>query len=113
MHGQFTLEASVPVTGLPAAIEVQRGAASTLVRDLRVAQTGELIVTVKDTAGNVLCRSNPLRLVDALPLRPYWADLRSTCGTSTRSADARAGPIHSRTSTGTSVSYACPGLGTT
>ena len=38
---------------------------------------------------------------------------RRWCGTSTRSGDARAGPIHSRTSTGTSVSYACPGLGTT
>ena len=35
------------------------------------------------------------------------------CASSTRSGDARAGLIHSRTSTGTSGSYACAGLGTT
>ena len=35
------------------------------------------------------------------------------CASSTRSGDARAGPIHSRISTGTSGSYAYAGLGTT
>ena len=35
------------------------------------------------------------------------------CASSTRSGNAGAGLIHSRTSTGTSGSYACAGLGTT
>src|SRR5271165_4119661 len=35
------------------------------------------------------------------------------CAPSTKSGDEGAGPIHSRTSTGTSGSYVCAGLGTT
>ena len=45
----------------------------------------------------------------ATPRRDYAGG----CATGTRSGDAEAGPIHSRISTGTSDSYACPGLGTT
>ena len=38
---------------------------------------------------------------------------REVCASSTRSGEARAGLIHSRTFTGTSDSYACADLGTT
>ena len=38
---------------------------------------------------------------------------QGSCASSTRSGDARAGRIHSRTFTGTSGSCACAGLGTT
>lgn len=75
LKGRFTLEASLPVKGLPATLDVSEGPRATAVRGLRVDQSGELVITVKDAAGQVLCRSNPLRIAAAMELLPYWADL--------------------------------------
>ncbi len=75
VSGRFTLEPSLPVQGLPEAIDVQAGSLSTAIDTLRVEQTGELRITVRDAQGTVVCRSNPLRIVDAGALLPYWADL--------------------------------------
>lgn len=75
VDGRFTLEASLPVQGLPTHIDVQAGALSTRLANLSVAQTGELRITVRDSAGTVVCRSNPLRIAERLALQPFWADL--------------------------------------
>jgi len=75
VSGRFTLEPSLPVRGLPEAIDVQAGCLSTMIDKLRVTQTGELRVTVRDADGTVVCRSNPLRITDHGGLLPYWADL--------------------------------------
>jgi hypothetical protein len=75
VQGRFTLEASRPVAGLPEAIDVSGGTRATTLRGLRVDEPGELAITVKDAEGRVVCTSNPLRIVTALELLPYWADL--------------------------------------
>lgn len=75
VSGRFTLHPSIPVQGLPASIEVQPGALSTVLKGLSVEQPGELVISVRDAAGHVVCASNPLRIVSVLELLPYWADL--------------------------------------
>jgi hypothetical protein len=75
VHGRFTLEASLPVQGLPPSINVQQGALATVLRDLTVTEPGDLVITVRDDTGAVLCTSNPLRIASTLELLPYWADL--------------------------------------
>ncbi len=74
-QGRFTLESSVPVAGLPEAVDVQAGHASTIVPGLSVAQPGEVVITVRDGSGSIVCTSNPLRICATLTLKPYWADL--------------------------------------
>jgi Protein of unknown function (DUF3604) len=73
--GRFTLEASMPVRGLPPHLDLIEGKPATTLQGLSVDQPGELRITVLDAAGRTLCTSNPLRLDTALELLPYWADL--------------------------------------
>jgi hypothetical protein len=73
--GRFSLEPSLPVKGLPLHIDIDDARLATTLRDLSVEQTGELRVTVRDAAGNIVCTSNPLRIEAALELLPFWADL--------------------------------------
>lgn len=75
VQGRFTLEASTPVRGLPAHLDVAEGALTTTLSGLSVDQHGELSITVRDAGGRVLCVSNPLRVATAVELLPYWADL--------------------------------------
>jgi len=75
VSGRFTLEASLPVEGLPTHIDVTAGTLSTRLENLSVAQSGELRIAVRDNSGAVVARSNPLRIVAALELQPFWADL--------------------------------------
>jgi len=75
VRGRFRLEASLAVEGLPAFIDVQEGALSTALRGLTVATPGDLVITVRDEAGQVACTSNPLRIASAVDLLPFWADL--------------------------------------
>lgn len=73
--GRFSLEASLPVNGLPSQIEVEEGNLATMLPNLSVGEPGDLVITVRDAAGAVLCTSNPLRIASAVELLPYWADL--------------------------------------
>jgi hypothetical protein len=75
VQGRFTLDTNLPVKGLPETITVAPGALSTVLPGLSVQQPGELVITVKDTAGHIACRSNPLRIASSVELLPYWADL--------------------------------------
>ena len=75
ISGRYTLEASVPVQGLPPHIDVDMGSLSTAIDGLQVMQPGELRITVRDAQGAAVCQSNPLRVSDADTLLPYWADL--------------------------------------
>jgi len=75
VEGGFTLRANVPVTGLPARIEVRRGTYAQRIGGLTVNAPGELQVEVLDAGGRAMCSSNPLRIVAASALLPYWADL--------------------------------------
>jgi hypothetical protein len=75
VRGRFTLEPSLPVQGLPTHLEPREGALSTGIAGLSVQAPGELVVTVRNDAGEVVCTSNPLRVDAAVELLPYWADL--------------------------------------
>ncbi|HUX24470.1 MAG TPA: DUF3604 domain-containing protein [Burkholderiales bacterium] len=75
VEGRYTLRANLPVTGLPAQIDARRGQRAYRIDGLSVAAPGELHIDVLDDAGRIVCRSNPLRIVESAPLLPYWADL--------------------------------------
>jgi len=75
LAGRFFLEASIPTLGLPEFIDLHQGPRAHTLQGLSVAQVGELVVTVKDASGRIICRSNPLRITSQLKLYPFWADL--------------------------------------
>ncbi|TFZ04813.1 DUF3604 domain-containing protein [Ramlibacter rhizophilus] len=75
VSGRFTLEPSVPVENLPPHVDVVEGALATRIDSLRVAEPGELVVTVRDAQGQLVCTSNPLRIATHVELLPFWADL--------------------------------------
>lgn len=75
VQGRFTLDASMPVRGLPPHLDVSEGALATTLRGLSVDQPGELSITVRDATGRTLCTSNPLRVATDVEFLPYWADL--------------------------------------
>ncbi len=75
VRGRFTLEATLPVDGLPSHIDVAGDALATTLGGLTVREPGDLVITVRDATGSVVCTSNPLRLVAVLELLPFWADL--------------------------------------
>jgi hypothetical protein len=75
VEGRFTLEASVPVKGLPPHIDIADGRLATTIDKLSVEQPGELRITVRDPKGKIACTSNPLRIAASVELLPFWADL--------------------------------------
>lgn len=75
VQGSFSLEPSLPVEGLPATVTPEPGVLATAISNLKVQAPGELRITVKNAAGEVVCRSNPMRVQAEAALLPYWADL--------------------------------------
>lgn len=72
--GVFRLEADGPVEGLPDGVTFAEGAFSVTVPGLRVAEPGRLSITIWDSAGAVVARTNPL-LIENVDLVHFWADL--------------------------------------
>jgi hypothetical protein len=82
------LETDVPIAGLPATTRLARGRFAAVIDGLRVAETADLIVRVREEDGTELCRSNPLRVVPPdTALVHYWGDTHGqsneTLGTNT------------------------------
>ncbi len=75
VEGTFSLRASLPVRGLPERFSMGRGEMARSIDGLSIEQQGDLLIDVLDSAGRVLCRSNPLRIAADAPLRSYWCDL--------------------------------------
>src|SRR3954469_14856842 len=71
----FSLKASAPIDGLPSSIAIMPGEYSKTIEGLRCTTAGDLLIEVRDASGKLVCTSNPLRIVDAAPLKPFWADL--------------------------------------
>ena len=69
------LRASHPVRGLPETATLAPGEFATRIENLRMDETGDLVIELVDEAGGVLGRSNPLRIADEAPLLPFWGDL--------------------------------------
>ena len=56
-------------------MDIAEGQLATTLRGLSIDQPGELTLQVLDSDGRLLCSSNPLRIVSAVELLPWWADL--------------------------------------
>ncbi|MBL8362917.1 MAG: DUF3604 domain-containing protein [Rubrivivax sp.] len=75
VQGRFSLESSVPVENLPGYVDIEPGTLAVALEGLSVREPGELRITVRDANGTAVCTSNPLRIVAAVELLPFWADL--------------------------------------
>src|SRR5476649_485651 len=75
VEGTFTLKANMAVAGLPATFTMKRGEPAKSIEGLSVATPGDLLIDVIDASGRVLCRSNPLRIIQEAALKSYWCDL--------------------------------------
>ncbi len=74
--------------GLPEAVAAGDG--PVVIEGLRVAEPADLRIALADAAGALLALSNPLRIVAAADLLPYWGDLHGqsneTVGTNSAAA---------------------------
>lgn len=75
VEGMFTLEANLPVRGLPSSFSMHRGEPARVIEGLVVDEAGDLAIDVLDEEGRLLCRSNPLRLSKEASYRSFWCDL--------------------------------------
>jgi hypothetical protein len=71
----FSLAPSRPVDGLPDKVCFTKGSFATVIDGLSVAEAGDLTIALLDEAGATVCTSNPLRVMAAAELLPYWGDL--------------------------------------
>ena len=72
---EFRLEPSMPVEGLPESVALSPGGFSSAIDGLRANRPGDLVISLLDADGRVVCRSNPNRVVAGAGLRPFWGDL--------------------------------------
>ncbi len=69
------LRSNTPVAGLPDGVRFTPGRHAEVIENLRVEEAADLRIDLCDETGAVLARSNPMRVVGATPLLPYWGDL--------------------------------------
>lgn len=65
--------------GLPDSITIAKGDGPRVIENLVADSAGDIDLTLKSD-GRVLAQANPMRVVDAAPLRRYWADLHGQSG---------------------------------
>ena len=68
------------VRGLPQTVAIKRGGSPQVLEGLIADTTGDLELRVTGPSGEELCRANPMRVVEAAPLRRYWGDLHGQSG---------------------------------
>src|SRR4029079_2460002 len=78
-HQDFELVPSRPVQGLPARIEIRNGDGPRVIDNLVLDAEGDLELRLL-AKGEELARANPMRAVNAAPLRRYWGDLHGQSG---------------------------------
>ena len=71
----FQVRANMSVDGLPEKVTFTEGDFSLILEDLCCPKTGDLVIELMDADGNVVCRANPMRVVENTALLPYWGDL--------------------------------------
>src|SRR5262245_42268567 len=76
---RVALIASRPVRGLPASVVVQAGASPFVIDGLAADAAGDIALSLA-ADGAEIARANPLRVVEAAPLRRYWGDLHGQSG---------------------------------
>jgi hypothetical protein len=77
---RLRLAASAPVRGLPADVAINPREAPLVLDNLVAEAPGDIELRVETEHGEELARANPLRVVDAAPLRRYWGDLHGQSG---------------------------------
>jgi hypothetical protein len=82
------LVADGAISRLPATVQIRTGEFGTILSELRADAPGEVSIRALDDIGNVLCRSNPLRVVSGdAALVHFWGDTHGqsneTLGTNT------------------------------
>jgi hypothetical protein len=75
VNATVRLQPSHPIRGLPSHLTFLPGQVTAVVDHLQVDEAADLVIRVVDEANRLLATSNPLRIVDAADLVPYWADL--------------------------------------
>ena len=70
------LEPSLPVAGLPQTVSFQAGQFTEVIEGLTADGPGELTITVRDDAGAVLARSNPLVVAEGA-YGHHWSDMHA------------------------------------
>ncbi len=83
------LRASLPVDGLPAEAAIATGDYTAILEGLSVSEPGDLTIDVLDGNGQVLARSNPLRIVGEADLVHYWSDHHGQSGETVGTNSAR------------------------
>jgi hypothetical protein len=77
--GNFALESSLPLGGLPDRIKIAKGDGPRVIENLVAPRAGDLDLKVTAN-GQPVARANPIRIVTASPMRRYWADLHGQSG---------------------------------
>jgi hypothetical protein len=69
------LASEAPILNLPPAVRLERGSFASIIEGLSMAAPGEATISVLDSAGGSICRSNPVRVVPAeTRLLHFWGD---------------------------------------
>ena len=71
----LVLRSSGTVDKLPESVRIAPGAFSQVIEGLCAEEPGDYTVDVLDEGGQLLARSNPLRIAAGAPLAHYWGDL--------------------------------------
>jgi hypothetical protein len=78
---ELFLSANLPIEGLPASLSLPDGQVTADIEGLRPAAGGDLLIELRDRAGNRLAVSNPMSIVATTPqARLYWADFHAQSG---------------------------------
>jgi hypothetical protein len=75
----LALRSSLPLSGLPDRIAIKKGDGPRVIENLVAAQSGDFDLTVMSD-GQIVAEANPLRILNAAPMRRYWADLHGQSG---------------------------------
>lgn len=73
-NSRLKLEARGAIEGLPEELELRPGVFAFEVEGLSVTEPGEVSVTLRDTSGDLVAETNPLRVEDT-PLVHFWGDI--------------------------------------
>ena len=69
------LRTNIRVSGLPDSVALVKGEFARIIEDLSAADTGDLVIELLDSNGDIAAKSNPCRIVADADLLPYWGDL--------------------------------------
>ncbi|MBI4182760.1 MAG: DUF3604 domain-containing protein [Proteobacteria bacterium] len=83
------IRANRKVDGLPASATLRPGEFARVIDGLAVREPGEVQIELVSASGERLARANPLRVVAAAELRPYWADMHGQSGETVGTNPAR------------------------